>query len=61
MIECKYFDHHTEGPDFWIRWQGWAANMLQTHYQVKCKHCNRWAIWLRKVPNPWEKFDDGEK
>jgi hypothetical protein len=35
--------------------------MLQTHYQVKCKHCNRWAIWLRKVPDPWEKFDDGEK
>lgn len=50
MANCKYFDLHNDGPQFWIRWQAWASVMRRDHIQSPCLGCGKWHIWTKVDP-----------
>ncbi len=48
---CPWRDQHTPSPSGYLAWHTWAARMAQAHRQVRCKKCQRYAVWLVRGTN----------
>jgi len=44
---CPMAHKHTKSPEGYLPWFEWAEKKSRRHKQVRCKHCGRWAIWIR--------------
>lgn len=42
--KCK----HTPCPVGYLGWHDWAQKKAKTHKQVKCEHCELFAIWVKR-------------
>jgi len=53
-MNCPLKHLHTIVPPEhrgYIEQHDWANKMLKTHYQVKCKGCNKYLIWVKRDKN----------
>lgn len=46
---CKNAKAHTPSPDGYVAWHEWAARMLKTHRQTKCRGCGLYKVWVKKT------------
>jgi hypothetical protein len=46
--DCPKNGEHTPAPSGYLAWHEWATHMNQTHRQVRCTGCGRYAVWVRK-------------
>lgn len=51
---CPLAERHTPAPRGYVAWHEWAEKMEETHYQVRCKGCDKFQIWKPR-PNINEK------
>lgn len=53
-LTCPNAAAHTPEPKGYLAWHAWAARMAETHHQIRCSGCGRYAIWV-----PGRVFDLG--
>ncbi len=47
---------HTVQPTGYSAWHEWAELASNTHRQIRCPRCGKYAIWMRKdAANAYEK------
>jgi hypothetical protein len=46
---CPVRESHTLSPQGYVAWHNWAEQKAKTHRQVKCKGCDRYAIWIPRL------------
>ncbi len=46
---CALKAEHTPSPAGYIHWHTWAAKMVKTHNQKRCKGCGLYKIWVPKT------------
>ena len=44
----KCSETHTPCPKGYIQWHAWAEEKGKTHNQIRCPHCNLYAVWVPK-------------
>lgn len=56
---CPDWEKHTMQPTDFLDWHAWAAEKSETHVQIKCRGCGRYAIWVKStLPAEVRKADE---